>query len=35
VASFDKPEPICSGLPASYETVSSLAWSLIQRLGLI
>jgi hypothetical protein len=35
VASFDKPEPICSGLPASYETVSSLAWSLIQRLGLL
>ena len=35
VAYFDKPEPICSGLPASYEKVSSLAWSLIQRLGLI
>jgi hypothetical protein len=35
VAYFDKPEPFCSDLPASYETVSRLAWSLIQRVGLI
>ncbi len=34
VAYFDKPEPFCSGLPASYETVSGLAWSLIQRTDL-
>jgi len=35
VAYFDKPEPICSGLPASYEKVSTLAWSLVRRLGLV
>lgn len=33
VAYFDKPEEICTGLPAGYEKVSMLAWSLVQRLG--
>lgn len=34
VAYYDKPEIACTGLPAGYETVSALAWSLIQRLGM-
>lgn len=34
-AQYSKPEEICSGLPANYERIQSLAWSLIDPPVLI